>query len=63
MLRRLLDWQERTRQQDPVNFKRKRRLVSGLREVRGCGHVLCRAVCGGQVCRLAHQSLLASPTC
>ena len=38
MLRRLLEWQERTRQQDPANFKRKRRLVSGLREV-GKGEV------------------------
>ena len=35
MLRRLLEWQERVRQQDPINFKRKRRVVSGLREVRG----------------------------
>lgn len=33
LLRRLLEWQERVRQTDPANFKRKRRLVSGLREV------------------------------
>lgn len=29
---KLLEWQERVRRNDPVNFKRKRRLVSGLRE-------------------------------
>jgi hypothetical protein len=34
LLRQLLEWQERTRHTDPANFKRKRRLVSGLREVR-----------------------------
>ena len=37
MLRRLLEWQERVRQADPQNFKRKRRVVSGLREVRRQG--------------------------
>ena len=34
LLRRLLEWQERARAADPTNFKRKRRLVSGMREVR-----------------------------
>ena len=34
LLRQLLAWQERVRQVDPANYKRKRRLVSGLREVR-----------------------------
>ncbi len=33
LLNQLLEWQERTRRLDPVNFKRKRRLVSGMREV------------------------------
>ncbi|KAL4422574.1 hypothetical protein ABPG75_008771 [Micractinium tetrahymenae] len=33
LLRRLLVWQERARLADPLNFKRKRRLVSGMREV------------------------------
>lgn len=33
LLRRLLGWQERVRANDPHNFKRKRRLVSGMREV------------------------------
>lgn len=33
LLKQLLEWQERTRRLDPVNFKRKRRLVSGMREV------------------------------
>ena len=31
-LRRLIDWQERTRRVDPMNFRQKRRFVSGLRE-------------------------------
>jgi ribosomal protein L7Ae-like RNA K-turn-binding protein len=29
---KLLEWQERVRRNDPINLKRKRRLVSGLRE-------------------------------
>lgn len=33
LLKQLLEWQERTRRLDPVNFKRKRRLISGMREV------------------------------
>lgn len=33
LLRRLHDWQERTRATNPHNARRKRRLVSGLREV------------------------------
>lgn len=32
LLCKLVSWQERTRQFDPVNAKRKRRLVSGIRE-------------------------------
>jgi hypothetical protein len=33
LLQLLLGWQERVRLNDPANFKRKRRLVSGMREV------------------------------
>lgn len=33
LLRQLLEWQERTRRLDPVNARRKRRVVSGMREV------------------------------
>ncbi|PSC67989.1 Mitogen-activated kinase 14 isoform A [Micractinium conductrix] len=33
LLRQLLEWQERARLADPLNAKRKRRLVSGMREV------------------------------
>ncbi len=35
LLQLLLGWQERVRLNDPANFKRKRRLVSGMREVGG----------------------------
>lgn len=32
-LRQLIQWQERVRSNDPINFRRKRRVVSGIREV------------------------------
>jgi hypothetical protein len=64
VLRRLTEWQERVRQTDPANFRRKRRLVSGLREaskglgaarVGECLHVAeASSVCGqraGSTCR------------
>lgn len=35
LLRQLLGWQERLRLADPINAKRKKRLVSGMREVSG----------------------------
>lgn len=34
LLQQLMSWQERTRIKDPMNFQRKRRLLSGMREVR-----------------------------